>query len=215
MAYLPNSLMTDRKGNRQGLTGPELLRRSDTNHIHSYISGQSGHRQFLLSWEGHWMWMDNNLTHVEPIFLFESFKKKIIILQQSQNLSHFNSTVGPSAVVSSASSAHRAERQRSLEPSPLGATQCENLPPWLTWSSLRSHGHPLKHPHILIPAGLNAPGCLTACAAHRAVSSASVALLLFSTLWSVVFLLRSALKTMPLYRQFSFSLAGSTNFSIF
>ena len=125
--------------------------------------------------------MDNNLTHVEPIFL-ESFEKKKIIIQQSQNLSHFHSTVGPSAVAPSASSAHRAETKVVGTVSSLGVTQCENLPPWLTGSSLGSHGHPLKRPHILIPAGLNAPGCLTACAAHRAVSSASVALLRFSTL---------------------------------
>ena len=30
-------------------------------------------------------------------------------------------------------------------------------PPWLTGSSLRAHGHPLRRPHILTPAGL--PGC--------------------------------------------------------
>ena len=82
------------------------------------------------------------------------------ILQQSQNLSHFNSTVDPSAVVSSASSAHRAERQRSSEPSllrePASVKTCQS-PAVAHGIKPKSPRHPLRRPHILTPAGL--PGC--------------------------------------------------------
>lgn len=49
-----------------------------------------------------------------PFSSSDPLKKKYP--SQSQNLSHSISTVGPSAAVSSAPSAHRAERKRSLEP---------------------------------------------------------------------------------------------------